>query len=58
MSDSDDENAPIPPIRNDSTRNYSIANKPLPRTPDEDESKKKNKSKQTKGIFIKFLFYS
>lgn len=45
---------PTPPIRYDSTKEFncttsSILNRPLPKTPDEDEALKKTKTKQTKG---------
>lgn len=33
-------------------------NKPLPRTPDEEEIKKKQKTKQTKGSSLLFLLLS
>jgi hypothetical protein len=57
MSEYDDSTAstkpPTPPIRYDSTRDFnystSIIDKPLPKTPDEDEAFKKTKTKQTKG---------
>ena len=85
MADFDDDRPPAPPVRNDSTRNYTsfystnssslsgsmsttssnttnttssslVSNssspgqfdKPLPKTPDEDENKKKSRVKQTK----------
>jgi len=61
MSDLDDGKAPLPPARIDSCQTSmgyrdfnSITDKPLPKTPDEDDTKRKSKTKQTK-VKLKLL---